>query len=164
MLNMLYPQTLLHPFHLDEAHPLCTYQPSKQNIPQNPTSSSLHSCWTSMLIAILRQFRYPWPLLPITGNIPGRINCSTPVCFSVLTNCLCFLSMIFSTLSVTTSILAPGKQITISSPLSVSVGLPNYRVPHKHHRSPPHPLCLNLRVALMSDLFRQLVVVSSVIK
>ena len=46
----------------------------------------------------------------------------------------------FSTLSVIASTLAPGKQTTTSSPLLKTVSLPNYRVPHKHPRSPPHHL------------------------
>ena len=58
-----------------------------------PTSSSLHSFSTSMLIAIPRQFRYLWPLLPITGRIPDSITGSNSVCFSVLTNFLYFLTM-----------------------------------------------------------------------
>ena len=58
-----------------------------------PTSSSLYSCWTSVTIFILRQFRLPWTLLPITGKIPAINICSAYVCLSVLTNCLYVLTM-----------------------------------------------------------------------
>ena len=136
LLPRVHPQTLLPPFHLDEANPSRIYQPSQQNITTNPTSSS------SGLIAILQQFQYLWPLLPITGKIPDIITCSTSVCLSVRTNCLYFLTiaivpslsallvptftkidpplpgpMIFSTLSAIASIIAPGKQTTMSHPL-----------------------------------------------
>ena len=66
------------PFHLDEAHPSCTYQPSQQNFPTNPTSSSLHSFWTSMFIAIPSKFDITDPSfrllvksLPVLPDQPG---------------------------------------------------------------------------------------------
>ena len=81
------------PFHLDKIHSSCTYQHSQQTFHTNPTSSSVYSFCTSMLIAIPQQFRYFRPRLPITGRIPERITCSTHIWFSVLTNCLYFLTM-----------------------------------------------------------------------
>ena len=108
----------------------------------NPTPSSSHIYSTRTLVAILFQFIYVSPLPPITGKIPERINCSTLVFSSFLTNCLCFctilvvpsLSALFvptytnkdspwpcpielSTRSVTCSTLAPGRQTTIYFPL-----------------------------------------------
>ena len=136
----VHPQ-IMPPFHIDEIHPTCTYQSSQQNFPTNPISSSIHSLCTSMLIDIPQQFRYLIPLLHINGRIPERITCSTHVWFSVLTNCLYFLTMavvsslstlfvptrtktgpplpepmMFSTLSIIHHMLGPGKQTTTSSP------------------------------------------------
>ena len=74
LLQRVHPQ-LMRPFHLDEINLSCTYQSSQQNFPTNPTSASLHSFCTSMLITIPRQFRYIRPLIPINGRIPERITC-----------------------------------------------------------------------------------------
>ena len=106
---------------------------------KNPTTSSSHICSTRALIVHLLQFLY---VDPITGKIPERIICSTVVFFSFPTNCLYLCSIlvfpslsalfvpictnidnhwscsnVFSTLSVTCSILAPGRQTTTYSPL-----------------------------------------------
>ena len=107
-----------------------------------PTSSSLQSRFTIPLTAILFEFLYPCILFPNTGKIPDKIICPALACFVFFSRFLYFstiavvpslsvlfvptstsmdppypLPMICSTLSVTCSILAPGKQTTTSSPL-----------------------------------------------
>ena len=116
---------------------MSSYPTKYPHISTNPThSSSSHICCTRALIAILLQFLYVAPLPLITGKIPDRIICSTIVFFSFPTNCLYICTMlvvpslfalfvliklctnldppgpcpnVFSTLSVTCSILAPRK-------------------------------------------------------
>ena len=107
-----------------------------------PTSSSLQSRFTIPLTATRFEFLYPCILFPNTGTIPDKMICPTLACFVFFSRFLYFstiavvpslsalfvpmctsidppspLPMIFSTLSVTCSILAPGKQTTTSSPL-----------------------------------------------
>ena len=107
-----------------------------------PTSSSLQSRFTIPFIAIRFEFLYPSILLPNTGRIPDRMICPTLASFVFLSSLLYLstiavvpslsalfvpmctskvppfpLPMIFSTLAVTCSILAPGKHTTTSSPL-----------------------------------------------
>ena len=109
-----------------------------------PTSSSLQSRFAIPLTAIRFEFLYPWILLPNTGKIPDKIICPTLACFVFFRRFLYFstiavvpslsalfvpmctsmdppfpLPMIFSTLSVTFYILAPGRQTTMSSPCSI---------------------------------------------
>ena len=82
------------PFHLDEAHPSCTYQPSQQSFTSNPTSSSLHSFWTSMLIAtpgnfdisdpfflLLLKSLTVWPAQPTSAFVffPNYGSCTLPL-------------------------------------------------------------------------------------
>ena len=106
------------------------------------TSSSLQSRFTIPLTATRFEFLYPRILLPNTGTIPGKMTCPTLACFVFFSIFLYFstidvvpslsalfvptctsmdppfpLPMICSTLSITCSILAPGKQTTTSSPL-----------------------------------------------
>ena len=57
---------------------------------------------------------------------------------------------IVSTLSVIASIIALRKQ-TITTSCLFSESLPNYRIPHKHPRSPPHPHNHYVKAALASD-------------
>ena len=110
----------------------------------NPTSSSPHSCFTIPLTLILLEFLYPWLLVPNTGKLLDKISCPTLVSFIVFSRLQYFftiavvpsLSVLFVpmatsrvpkfprpiiryTLSVTCSILAPGKQTTMSSCQSV---------------------------------------------
>ena len=107
-----------------------------------PTSSSLQSRSTIPLTAILFEFLYPWILFPHTGNITDKMICPNLACFVFFSSFLYFstiavvpslsvlfvptctsmvppfhIPMIFSALSVTCSILAPGKHTTTSSPL-----------------------------------------------
>ena len=107
-----------------------------------PTSCSLQSRFTIPLNAIRFEFLYPCILLPNTGKIPDKMICPILACFVFFSRFLYFssiavvpslsalfvpmcasmdppfpLHMISSTLSVTCSILAPGKQTTMSSPL-----------------------------------------------
>ena len=99
-----------------------------------PTSSSLQSRFTIPLTAIRFEFLYPRILFPNTGKIPDKIICPTLACFVFFSRFLYFstiavvpslfvlfvpmcismdppfpLPTIWSTLSVTCSILAPGK-------------------------------------------------------
>ena len=107
-----------------------------------PKSSSLQSLFVIPLIAIRFESLYPSIMLPNTGRIPDRMICPTLASFFFFSSFLYLstiavvpslsalfvptctrmvppftLSMIFSTLSVTCSILAPGKHTTTSSPL-----------------------------------------------
>ena len=108
----------------------------------NPTPSPSHTYSTRALIAILLQFRYIVSLPPVTGKRPERIICSTRIFLLFPTNTLHFCTILvvpsmssllvlictrrdppwscpnmFYILSVTCSILAPGRKTTISSPL-----------------------------------------------
>ena len=107
-----------------------------------PTPSSLQSRSTIPFTAILFEFLHPCILFPNTGKIPNMMISPTLACFVFFSSFLFFstiavvpslsvsfvptctsivppfpLPMTFSTLSVTCSILAPGKHNTTSSPL-----------------------------------------------
>ena len=55
-----------------------------------PTFSTLQSCSTIPLTAILFEFLYPWILFPNTGRIPDQIICPTLACFVFFSRFLYF--------------------------------------------------------------------------